>query len=77
LIGKADDLICCPSCGARVRGKKLAEHMKKHASKQKIAWNRFPHIRRQKEEQRRLKKLAGKPQTRFVSGGTPGLGKQK
>ena len=76
-LGKANEVFRCPDCGVEVKGKNLAAHMKKHPSGPKIKWGRIPIIKEQKKKKKRLKELAGKPETKFVSGGLPSLGKKK
>jgi len=76
-LGSAEEFLSCPTCGVSVKGKNLATHLKNHPSGPKIRWGQIPIIKQQKEEKKKMKKLAGKPQTQIVSGGLPSLGKKK
>jgi len=75
--GKAEEWFECPECKIQVKGKNLEAHMKRCVPGKKISWNSIPLIKKQKEERRRVKGAAGKPETKILSGGLPSLGKKR
>ncbi len=76
VLGKAEEFVTCPVCDVELKGKNIQSHMQKHSVWPKINWNRIPIIREQRKEKKRLKKIAGKPDMKVMSGGLPSLGKR-
>lgn len=76
-LGKSDEFLQCPTCGAYAKGKNFSSHLKKHIPTKKINWGNIPLIKEQIDKKRQLAKLAGKPKAKIVSGGLPSLGKRK
>jgi len=76
MLGKSEQFSRCRICDTGMKGKNLAKHMEKHHAP-KIRWGRIPIIKKQREEKRKLRNVAGKPKVRFISGGLPSLGKKK
>ena len=75
-LGRAEEPMTCPICDTIVKGKNLESHMKKHPGP-KIKWGKIPVINEQRKEKRKIRGVAGRPKTHFVSGGLPGHGKKK
>ena len=75
-LGRAEEPMTCPICDTIVKGKNLESHMKKHHGP-KIKWGKIPVINEQRKEKRKIRGVAGRPKTHFVSGGLPGHGKKK
>jgi len=76
-----EELILCSECGDMIAGKKYIKHLKDHKKKiKKIDWSSIPIIKEQKAAKQKIRealKKGRRVKTTFVSGGAPGLGKNK
>jgi hypothetical protein len=76
-----EERILCSECGHMITGQKYIQHMKDHKKKiNKINWGNIPVINQQKATKQKIREALKKGRqikTTFVSGGAPGLGKNK